>query len=68
MFVPAGVVHDFENRSDRRAGVLNVFTPGAFEGNMPMLVDWFTQHPPENARSYRISRQARLRVPQRGDR
>ncbi len=50
VFVPAGVVHDFENRSDRRAGVLNVFAPGAFEGNMPMIVDWFKQHPPEDAR------------------
>jgi quercetin dioxygenase-like cupin family protein len=29
--VPAGVVHDFENRSDERAGAFNVFIPGGFE-------------------------------------
>ncbi|WP_370205989.1 cupin domain-containing protein [Pararhodobacter marinus] len=50
LFVPAAVTHDFENRSDARAGVLNVFAPGAFEGNMPMIVDWFSKHPPEDAR------------------
>ena len=29
--IPAGVVHDFSNRSDARAGALNVFMPGGFE-------------------------------------
>jgi mannose-6-phosphate isomerase-like protein (cupin superfamily) len=29
--VPAGVTHDFENRSDERAGAFNVFIPGGFE-------------------------------------
>lgn len=29
--IPAGVVHDFRNRGDARAGVLNVFIPGGFE-------------------------------------
>ena len=49
IFVPAGVQHDFENRSETRAGVLNVFAPGGFEANMPKIVDWFKQHPPEDA-------------------
>lgn len=49
IFVPAGVQHDFENRSTERAGVLNVFTPGAFEANMPKIVDWFKEHPPTDA-------------------
>src|SRR5215470_15199015 len=31
ILVPGGVIHDFENRSDRRAGVLNLSIPGAFE-------------------------------------
>jgi len=39
--IPAGVLHDFSNRSDARAGLLNVFLPGGFERNMPMIVDWF---------------------------
>lgn len=39
--VPAGVRHDFANRTDRRAGLLNVFTPGGFEKHMPAIVAWF---------------------------
>jgi hypothetical protein len=35
------VTHDFENRTARRAGVLNVFIPGGFESNMPGIVDWY---------------------------
>jgi mannose-6-phosphate isomerase-like protein (cupin superfamily) len=38
--IPAGVTHDFENRSDARAGVLNIFIPGGFEKEMPGLVAW----------------------------
>jgi mannose-6-phosphate isomerase-like protein (cupin superfamily) len=38
--VPAGMTHDFENRTDSRAGVLNVFIPGGFEPMMPGLVAW----------------------------
>ena len=36
--LPAGTTHDFENRSDARAGVLNVFIPGGFETLMPRIV------------------------------
>jgi mannose-6-phosphate isomerase-like protein (cupin superfamily) len=32
--IPAGVVHDFRNRSDARAGALNVFIPGGFEASI----------------------------------
>ena len=39
--IPAGVTHDFENRTTSRAGALNVFIPGGFEANMPAIVDWF---------------------------
>jgi mannose-6-phosphate isomerase-like protein (cupin superfamily) len=38
--IPAGTTHDFENRSDERSGVLNVFIPGGFETMMPRLVAW----------------------------
>jgi mannose-6-phosphate isomerase-like protein (cupin superfamily) len=38
--IPAGTTHDFENRSDAPAGVLNVFIPGGFEEMMPRLVQW----------------------------
>ena len=39
--IPAGVTHDFANRTPERAGALNVFIPGGFERNMPDIVAWF---------------------------
>jgi mannose-6-phosphate isomerase-like protein (cupin superfamily) len=36
--IPAGTTHDFENRSNVRAGVLNLFIPGGFETMMPRIV------------------------------
>jgi quercetin dioxygenase-like cupin family protein len=39
--IPAGVVHDFENRSASRAGALNLFMPGGFEPMMPAIVGYF---------------------------
>jgi quercetin dioxygenase-like cupin family protein len=49
VLVPGGVTHDFQNRSDARAGILN-FTPGVFEPEMPAIAEWFAEHPPGNAR------------------
>jgi mannose-6-phosphate isomerase-like protein (cupin superfamily) len=45
VLVPGGTSHDFENRSDSRAGVLN-FSNGAFEQEMPGIAAWFRDHPP----------------------
>ena len=46
--VPAGVMHDFENRSSAPAGALNLFMPGGFEVMMPAIIDYFaTQSGPE---------------------
>lgn len=39
--IPAGVIHDFRNRSDRPARLLSVFIPGGFERDMPKIVEWF---------------------------
>jgi mannose-6-phosphate isomerase-like protein (cupin superfamily) len=50
VLAPAGMTHDFENRSDRRAGVLNLSVPGGFESSMPGIAKWFAEHPPPNAR------------------
>jgi mannose-6-phosphate isomerase-like protein (cupin superfamily) len=50
VLVPGGTTHDFENRSERRAGVLNFSIPGNFERNMPSIAQWFAEHPPGNAR------------------
>jgi mannose-6-phosphate isomerase-like protein (cupin superfamily) len=49
VLVPGGVVHDFENRTARRAGVLNISAPGGFEEKMPMIAQWFADHPPADA-------------------
>jgi mannose-6-phosphate isomerase-like protein (cupin superfamily) len=38
---PGGMLHDFENRSDEPAGVLNISVPGGFEEAMPSIADWF---------------------------
>lgn len=46
VLVPGGVTHDFENRSDSRAGVLNFSIPGDFEQHMPSIAQWFAEHPP----------------------
>lgn len=47
VLAPGGVKHDFENRSNYRAGVLNFSVPGSFEKNMPMIVEWFKDNPPK---------------------
>jgi mannose-6-phosphate isomerase-like protein (cupin superfamily) len=45
VLVPGGVTHDFQNRSEARAGMLNVSCPGDFEPRMPDIVAWFADHP-----------------------
>lgn len=49
VLVPGGITHDFQNRSDARAGVLNLSIPGAFEPHMPDIVHWFAENPPGDA-------------------
>ena len=46
VLVPGGVTHDFENRTDLRAGVLNFSAPGNFEPEMDGIAQWFAEHPP----------------------
>lgn len=47
VLVPGGTTHDFQNRGDQRAGVLN-FSNGPFETEMPGIAAWFREHPPES--------------------
>lgn len=49
VLVPGGIIHDFQNRSDERAGVLNITVPGSFESDMPEIALWFREHPPQFA-------------------
>lgn len=48
VLIPGGTTHDFENRSDQRAGVLN-FSNGVFEPEMKGISDWFLENPPGDA-------------------
>lgn len=43
--VPAGVTHDFANRTDAPAALFNVFIPGGFETNMPAIMKWYEDNP-----------------------
>ena len=49
VLIPGGIAHDFENRGDARAGVLNLSIPGAFEQHMPDISRWFAENPPGHA-------------------
>jgi mannose-6-phosphate isomerase-like protein (cupin superfamily) len=48
--VPAGTTHDFGNRHEVRAGVLNIYIPGGFEREMAGIVAWFAQQGGASAR------------------
>ena len=50
VIAPGGLTHDFENRTDARAGMLNVSAPGGFEEEMPGIAEWFLKNPPGDAR------------------
>ena len=49
ILVPGGVTHDFENRGDVRARVLNLSIPGSFEAHMPEIARCFAENPPKDA-------------------
>jgi quercetin dioxygenase-like cupin family protein len=49
VLIPGGMTHDFENRGDTRAGVLNFYAPGAFEPVMPEIVKWYGENPAGDA-------------------
>ena len=51
ILAPAGVRHDFENRSRERAAILNLSIPGGFEEDMPAIAQWFAENPPRDARA-----------------
>ena len=46
VLAPGGSTHDFENRGDVRAGVLNISAPGGFEQHVPGIAQWFIDNPP----------------------
>ncbi len=42
--IPAGVTHDFSNRTNSPAGLFNISIPGGFEKNMPAILEWYEQN------------------------
>ena len=46
ILAPGGSTHDFENRGEVRAGILNLSIPGNFEQHMPSIAEWFARNPP----------------------
>ena len=64
VIAPGGTLHDFENRTDRRAGALNVSVPGDFEPNMEGIAAWFRARSPADARTDpALDRPSRRRAP-----
>lgn len=49
VLIPGGVMHDFENRTDEPATLLNFSVPGNFEPAMPDIAAWFAENPPKDA-------------------
>lgn len=41
--IPPGMVHDFMNKCNERAGVLNIKIPGGFEKDIRGYVRWFEE-------------------------
>lgn len=50
IIIPGGALHDFENRSAKRAGILSFNNGAGFEEQMPDIVSWFAENPPGDAR------------------
>lgn len=48
--IPCDTIHDFENRTEKKLGILNFYIPGGFENNMPTIVKWFEDQQKENIR------------------
>lgn len=42
--IPSKTMHDFKNDTDEKVILLNFFTPGGFERNMPSIVKWFEEN------------------------
>ncbi len=59
VIAPANTKHDFENRTAKRAGMLNVSVPGDFEPHMKGIAQWFRERPAADARTANAPRRKR---------
>lgn len=62
VIAPGGTAHDFENRSAKRAGVLNISVPGDFEPHMDGIAEWFRARPAAEARTANAPRRRAARA------
>lgn len=51
VIAPGGTPHDFENRTAKRAGALNVSVPGDFEPHMKGIAEWFRERSASDSRT-----------------
>ena len=51
VIAPGGMPHDFENRTAKRAGFLNVSVPGGFEPEMVGIAEWFRERSAADSRT-----------------
>ena len=51
VIAPANTPHDFENRSGKRAGFLNISVPGGFEPDMAGIAPWFRERSAADSRT-----------------
>jgi hypothetical protein len=49
VLIPGGMRHNFENRSKKRAGILNFNSAAGFEDDLPGISKWFEKHPAGDA-------------------
>ena len=61
VIAPGGTPHDFENRTAKRAGFLNVSVPGGFEPEMAGIAVWFRDRSTADSRTHNAPRRAKTR-------
>jgi mannose-6-phosphate isomerase-like protein (cupin superfamily) len=62
VIAPGGTPHDFENRTAKRAGALNVQVPGDFEPAMKGIAEWFRARSAVASRTSKAPRAASSRA------
>ncbi|MDA9189670.1 cupin domain-containing protein, partial [bacterium] len=48
IIIPGHTPHDFENRHNKKSGILSFNNKSGFENQMPEIQKWFAENPPED--------------------
>jgi hypothetical protein len=51
IYIPGGIDHGFENRSDKNVGFMSINTHGGFEESVPHIQNYFEGKPLGNIKS-----------------